>query len=152
MRLSKVLSSPCNYEFVEVGGFLEKKLSVGEQKEISIGKIRLNFYCEECDDTSTFWSSDELFCIGVNPRMISIDCVLKCECGSSVAIWFLVESYEDDIAISAPNVRILKRREKLLARVRFVGGQYTDYLDKAIQAYRDGLGAGSMVTVQWERS
>jgi hypothetical protein len=160
MRLSDVLSKPCTLEFVEIDGFMSKKLPDGKQQKIDVGKVSLNYYCKECSDTRTFSSSADLFCIGVNPRLISIDCVLKCICGVSVAVWFLVESYYGEDTDSekkyvnnyingiAPKVRVLKRREKLPEQVQLVGGQYADYaelLEKSMQAYRDGLGAGSMV-------
>jgi hypothetical protein len=145
MRLSHVLSKPPDITFVEVDDFLKTPLADGKQRQIDIGSIGLNFYCKKCDDTRTFWSTNKLYCIGVNHRQVSVDCVLKCECGVSVAIWFLVESYEEEISGRAPNVRILKRREKLSEQVRLVGGQYTDLLDKSLRAYRDGLGAGAMV-------
>ena len=148
MRLSDVLSKPCATEFVPIDGIMLKNLGVGKQKKLDIGKIGLNYYCAACNDIRTFWSSDELFCIGVSPRQISIDCVLRCGCGATVAMWFLVESMEDSIVGLAPNVRVLKRREKLSEQVRLVGGTnsgYTEMLDKAMRAYRDGLGAGSMV-------
>jgi hypothetical protein len=148
MRLSDVLSKPCFAEFVPIEGFLTKKLYIGKHQEIKIGQVALNFYCQNCGDTRTFWSDDKLYCIGVSPRLISIDCVLKCGCNSSVVIWFLVESFEDDIGGLSPTVRILKRREKLSEQVRLVGERYADYadlLDKAERAYRDGLGAGSLV-------
>jgi hypothetical protein len=127
---------------------MTKNLGVGKQKKLDIGKIGLNYYCAACNDIRTFWSGDELFCIGVSPRQVSIDCVLRCRCAVTVAVWFLVESLEDSIVGLAPNVRVLKRREKLSEQVRLVGGtnsEYTEMLDKAIRAYRDGLGAGSMV-------
>jgi hypothetical protein len=77
-----------------------------------------------------------------------------------VAVWFLVESYYgEDIDAEkrylnnyiygiAPRVRILKRREKLSEQVRLISEQYSEYdelLEKAKRAYRDGLGAGSIV-------
>jgi hypothetical protein len=58
-----------------------------------------------------------------------------------------VESYADIVGL-APEVRILKRREKISEQVQVVERQYAGYtglLDKAEQAYRDELGAGSIV-------
>jgi hypothetical protein len=147
MRLSDVLSKPPDSTFVQVDGFLKKKLSVGSQQGISICNIGLNYYCKGCDDTRTFWSGDKLYCIWINERQISIDCVLQCQCGSSVAVWFLIESYNDIIGLTA-DVRIIKRREKLSCMVvpsKEQYGEYTILLAKATQAYRDGLGAGSTV-------
>ncbi|MDR2925549.1 MAG: hypothetical protein LBU76_06345 [Azoarcus sp.] len=148
MRLYDVLSKPCSADFVQVDGFINRTISTGSQQKIEIGKVGLNFYCEQCGDTRTFWSNDKIYCVGVSSRQISIDCVLQCGCGTSVAVWFLVESYADEIAGLAPEVRILKRREKMSEQVRLVKGQYAGYaelLNKAEQAYRDELGAGSIV-------
>jgi hypothetical protein len=162
MRLSEVLSKNCITEFVEIDGFINRKISVGKQQKIDVGKVALNFYCNKCNDTRTFLSGADLYCIGVNQRQISIDCVLKCagDCGTSVAVWFLIECQDGEdtdnnrqyvnnyIYGIAPKVRILKRREKLSEQVRLVGGEYAEYaelLDKAVRAYRDGLGAGAMV-------
>ncbi len=149
MRLSDVLSKPCSAEFVQIDGFINKTISAGNQQKLDIGKIRLTFYCKQCHDIRTFESSDKIYCIGINSRQISIDCVLQCVCkNASVAVWFLVESYED-IAGRAPEVRILKRREKmseqaqLLIENKYAG--YAELLNKADQAYRDELGAGSIV-------
>lgn len=149
MRLSDVLSKPIIDKFVQVDGFLDnKRLGVGKQRKITVGKIGLNFFCRNCGDDRTFISGDELFSIGVNDHTISIDCVLKCpRCSSSVQIWFLVES-EDDMSLVAPNLRILKRSEKLSESVLFSKDQYGDFselLEKARRAYRDELGAGSIV-------
>jgi hypothetical protein len=162
MRLSEVLSKSYSPEFIEIDGFMNRKLSVGKQQKIDIGRVALNFYCNGCNDTRTFLSGTDLYSIVVNSRQVSIDCVLSCVggCDASVAVWFLVECQDGEdtdkdrqyvnnyIYGVAPKVRILKRREKLSGKVRLVSGQYSDYaemLDKAVRAYRDGLGAGSMV-------
>ncbi len=149
MRLSDVLSKPISNEFQQVEGFLgNRKLGLGKQKKIVVGKVGLNFFCKECFDDRTFCSNDELFCVGVNDHLISIDCVLKCSrCNSSVQTWFLVES-EDNISYSAPNVRILKRSEKLpdcVSPSKDRYGEYSELLEKAERAYRDDLGAGAIV-------
>jgi hypothetical protein len=101
MRLSDVLSKPLGTKFVQIDGFMTKRLTVGKQRQLDVGRIGLNFYCKQCNDLRTFWSSDKLYCIGVNDRQISIDCVLNCQCGSSVAVWFLVESYNPTLASAA---------------------------------------------------
>ena len=62
-------------------------------------------------------------------------------------MWFLVES-EDDITLPAPKVRIVKRSEKLQENVKPRMKQYGDFddlLSKAELAYREELGAGSIV-------
>ena len=162
MRLSKILSDPPSVNFVETERFLNTKLAVGKQRKIDTGKVALNFYCTECADSRTFLSDAELYCIGVTPRQISIDCVLSCvgECGATVAAWFLIECQDGEdtdknrqylsnyIYGIAPKVRVLKYREKLSEKVRLVDGQYAGYgemFDKAKRAYRDGLGAGAIV-------
>jgi len=149
MRLSDVLSKPTNETFAQVEGFLNNKnLGVGKQRKIAVGKVALNFFCKNCGDDRTFCSGDELFCIGVNNQTISIDCVLKCSvCSASVQVWFLVES-EELMSLAAPWVRIAKRSEKLSDMVLFGREKYGDFselLEKAHRAYRDELGAGSIV-------
>lgn len=113
MRLSDVLSKPQTHEFKQVEGFLDdKKLAAGKSKKIKVGQTAWNFYCKECEEVRTFISSEELYCIGVNEHLVSIDCVLHCHCGSSVQMWFLVDC-DGDIHGHMPEVRILKRSEKL---------------------------------------
>ncbi|MFC2013260.1 hypothetical protein ACFLUE_03125, partial [Chloroflexota bacterium] len=60
---------------------------------------------------------------------------------------FLVES-KNHISSSAPDVRVLKRTEKLTEQVLLSQSQYGDYselLEQAERAYRDELGAGAIV-------
>lgn len=149
MRLSDVLSKPLTSRFEQVEGFLgNTKLKCGKQKKIAVGKVALTYFCKRCDADLTFCSGDELFCIGINDRLVSIDCALRCSrCNELVPVWFLVEC-KDDIFSSAPEIRVLKRTEKLTGQVLLSRGQYGDFselLGKAEQAYRDELGAGSIV-------
>lgn len=149
MRLSEVLSKPPGNSFAQIEGFLGmQRLGIGKQKQIQVGKIALNFYCNNCGDDRTLYSGDKLFCIGVNSHLISIDAVLKCPCcDASVQTWFLIESDGDMIA-PAPRVRILKRSEKLSEGIRFsrdMADDFSELLDKAQRAYRDELGAGAIV-------
>lgn len=148
MRLSDVLSKPPTPEFKQIEGFLDgKSLPAGKSKKIKVGKAAWNFHCKECEEIRTFTSSEELFCIGVNEHLVSIDCVLHCHCGSSVQIWFLVDC-DGDIHSHTPEVRVLKRSEKLSHTVAINKEQYGDFselLEKAQRAYREGLGAGAVV-------
>lgn len=148
MRLSDVLSKMPILEFKQVEGFLgEIILSAGKQKKIQVGKVALNYYCKNCMDIRTFSSGQEIYCIGVNQHLVSIDCVIKCHCGASVQLWFLVDSV-DNISGRAPEVRILKRSEKLSNEVSLnkeIYGDYSELLEKSQRAHRDGLGAGAMV-------
>ena len=149
MRLSDVLSKQISDEFQQVEVFLgNQKLGFGKQKKINVGIVGLNFYCKECCDDRTFCSSKDLFCVGVNDHMVSIDCVLKCSrCGSTVQTWYLIES-ENLIYNIAPNVRILKRSEKLpdcVSPSKDRYGEYSELLEKAERAYRDELCAGAIV-------
>lgn len=148
MRLSEVLSKPPNKEYVQIDAFLQNKVGKASQKvDISVGSVALNFFCVSCEDTRTFWSSPKLTCIFVNKNIISIDCVLTCMCGSSIPACFLIES-KNDITGQAPALRILKKSVKLSDMVRINDnryGEFTPLLDKAIQAYTDGLGAGAIV-------
>lgn len=148
MRLSDVLSKPPSSEYVQVGGFLQnKKGTVGQKVDIDVGKIALNYFCANCDDMRTFYSSTKLTCLFVCKSLISIDCVLTCGCGATVPVWFLIEG-KDDLTTSSPNVRIKNRNSKLSGEVHASFSQYGEYtylLDKAEQAYNDGLGAGAIV-------
>jgi hypothetical protein len=148
MRLNEVLSKPPTLEFKQVEGFLgDKKLAVGKQRKIQIGKVALNYYCDSCTDIRTFCSGEELYCIGVNENLVSVDCVLNCHCGASVQIWFLVDC-DNNICGRVPEVRILKRSEKLSTGVLLDKEQYGEFsesLEKSQRAHREGLGAGAMV-------
>lgn len=151
MRLSDVLSKPISTNFVQIEGFLNnKKLKTGASKKLSEGKVALNFYCKNCNDQRTFYSGDDLFCIGVNQTTASIDCVLECpRCGASVQMWFLLECRgEDDIHNPYPYVRIAKRSEKFSEFVSINTenyGDFTEALEKAKRAAREKFGAGSIV-------
>lgn len=149
MRLSDCLSKPISAKFEQSEGFLDnKKLTCGKQKKITVGIIALSYFCKNCDSELTFYSGKELFCIGINDHLISIDCVLRCpRCGAVVPVWFLVES-ENEIYSAYPKVRILKRTEKLSENVALCLAKYGDYsvlLDQAEQAYRNELGAGAVI-------
>lgn len=148
MRLCNILSKPPTLEFKQVEGFLnEKRLATGKQRKLQIGEVGLNYYCKNCTDVRTFCASGEIYCIGVNDHIVSVDCVLNCRCGSSVQVWFLIDC-DGDICGRAPEVRILKRSEKLSAEVLLETERYGDFselLEKAQRAHHDGLGAGAMV-------
>ena len=148
MRLSEVLSNPSTPVFKQVDGFLgDKTLATGKQRKILVGDVSLLYYCKNCSGVRSFHSNDELYCIGVNESLISIDCVLSCHCGASVQVWFLIDC-NGDISGRAPEVRILKKSEKLSDAVLLYKEQYGEFselLEKAQRAYRDGLGAGSIV-------
>lgn len=148
MRLSDILSRSPSLEFKQVEGFLGGKIpAVGKQRKIQVGKIALNYFCKKCMDVRTFCSGEEIYCIGVNKHLISIDYVLNCYCGASVQIWFLVDC-EDDISGRAPKIRILKRSEKLSTDVSLDMERYGEFSElflKAQRAQHDRLGAGAMV-------
>lgn len=148
MRLSSILSKPPSFDFKEVDAFLlGKQGKCGQKVEINVGQIALNYYCENCEDLRTFYSQGRLSCIFVNKKLISIDSVLTCNCGSNVEAWFLVEC-ESDFTIINPKVRILKHCERLSSTVRKPNhrfGEYELWLRKAEQAYREELGAGAIV-------
>ena len=140
MRLSDVLSKPITTDYVQIEGFLgSRKLKTGNSKKIAVGKVALNYYCNNCGDQRTFYSGEDLFCIGVNEKTVSVDCVLECpRCGASVQMWFLLECREEDnIHSQYPYVRIAKRSEKFSEAVSFnteTYGDFTDALEKARKA------------------
>lgn len=148
MRLSDVLSKPPSSEYMQVDSFLvNKKGNTGQQINLSVGQVALNYFCSDCRDLRTFSSKGTLTCIFVNRHIVSIDCVLTCHCGTNVQVWFLVEC-EDDITSTVPKIRIMKRSQRLSDKVRPNNNQYGEFsvlLDKAEQAYRESLGAGSIV-------
>lgn len=148
MRLSDVLSKPPKQEFVQTDGFLiNKKGAIGQQVTLAVGKVMLNYYCSGCEDIRTFTSKGKLTCVFVNKHIVSIDSVLSCGCGANVQAWFLVEC-EEDICGQAPRIRIIKRSEKLSNLVKINNERYGDYsglLEKAERAFREDLGAGSIV-------
>ena len=148
MRLGGVLSKKPTEFYQEVEAFLlNKRGDTGQQVKLDVGQVMLNYFCIECEDLRTFISQGNLSCIFVNKHIISIDTVLTCACGTDVQFWFLVES-ENEINGLASKVRIIKRSEKLSDQAAINTnnyGAYTELLDKAEKAYREGLGAGSIV-------
>jgi len=143
-----VLSKKPGEEYTQVDGFLQdKKGKTGQNVNISIGKIGLNYFCRNCDDLRTFYYKDKLSIIFVNKNLISIDCVVTCGCGNAIPVWFLIES-KDDITGQAPYVKIIKKSDKLINTTKadvHRYGEFTKLLDKAEQAYNEELAAGAVV-------
>jgi hypothetical protein len=148
MRLGSILSKEPVKTYQEIEAFLlSKRGDIGQQVKLDVGQVMLNYYCTKCEDLRTFTSQGSLSCIFVNKQLISIDSVLTCGCGTDVQVWFLVES-ENEINGLAPKVRIVKRGEKLSTQVAISPhkyGKYSKLLNKAEKAYRENLGAGSIV-------
>ena len=148
MQLADVLSKPPSLEFKEIEHFLGKKtLTIGGQRKITAGQIGVNYFCKTCVDIRTFWSEKELYCIALNESMLSVDSVLKCHCGASVAIWYVVDFYTS-INDLAPKARVIKKVEKLSDKAEWNENrhkEFSDFLKKSQQAYHHGLGAGAMV-------
>ncbi len=149
MRLSDLLSQSPSKEFKQVDGFLQnKKGKLGQQVNINIGKIGVNYFCKTCNDLRTFFSSNKLSVIFVNKNLISIHAILCCGgCNNTIPIWFLIES-SDDITGQSPHVKIIKKNDKLINVTRTDFSKYkdsTELLDKAKQAYNEDLGAGATI-------
>ncbi len=148
MTLGDVLSKTPIDEYKQVEGFLlNKKGKIGQQEKLTNCNIALNYYCNNCDDIRTFCSVGNICCIFESKTLISIDGILSCNCGTTVRVWFLVES-RNDITLAAPEIRILKRTEKFSENVSLIDrgyGDFTEFLEKSKRAAREGFGAGSIV-------
>lgn len=123
-------------------------LQNGDFVEINAGRIALNFYCKRCEDSRTFMSPDRLHALIINENLISIDAFLQCPvCKTEIQVWFLLEV--KDMFTEEPKVKILKRTEKLSKNVSELRensfGIYTDLLEKAMRASREGFGAGAII-------
>lgn len=123
-------------------------LQNGDFVEIDAGRIALNFYCKKCEDSRTFMSPDRLHALIINENLISIDAFLQCPvCKTEIQVWFLLEV--KDMFTEEPKVKILKRTEKLSKNVSELRensfGIYTDLLEKAMRASREGFGAGTII-------
>nr|WP_303252867.1 hypothetical protein [uncultured Ruminococcus sp.] len=132
-----------NQEYEEMIG-----LQNGDFVEIDAGRIALNFYCKKCEDSRTFMSPDRLHALIINENLISIDAFLQCPvCKTEIQVWFLLEV--KDMFTEEPKVKILKRTEKLSKNVSELRensfGIYTDLLEKAMRASREGFGAGAII-------
>lgn len=149
MRLSDVLSKPIQNEYLQVDGFLQgKKGNIGQQVDLSVGNIALNYFCSKCDDLRTFYSKGKLMSIFVDENTISVDSVLECgACRSRTQVWFLVHS-ENDITSITPKVKIINLGRHLSDNVAIHSSKYGEYsvlLDKAELAYNNNLGAGAII-------
>lgn len=123
-------------------------LQNGDFVEIDAGRIALNFYCKKCEDSRTFMSPDRLHALIINENLISIDAFLQCPvCKTEIQVWFLLEV--KDMFTEEPKVKILKGTEKLSKNVSELRensfGIYTDLLEKAMRASREGFGAGAII-------
>ena len=151
MTLGDILSKPPIDEYKQVQGFLiNKKGRIGQQEKLSSCNIALNYYCNNCNDIRTFYSVGIISCIFENKNLISIDAILSCNCGTTVRVWFLVES-KNDITLPSPEIRILKKTEKFSDKAALIDDKYGDFtvfLEKAKRAAREGFGAGSIVYVR----
>lgn len=166
MNLStKVLNKPKSANYITVLPFVDSQkytdveenaseednityVKSGDFTEINAGKLALNFFCKNCDDTRTFMSSNKMHCLIVHNELISIDTFLSCPvCGTLIQVWILLEVKE--MFSEEPKVRILKRVDKLNENVTELNnrefGDFTELLEKALRASRDGFGAGAII-------
>lgn len=123
-------------------------LKNGDFVEIKAGRIALNFYCRNCEDLRTFMSPDKLHALIISENLISLDASLQCpDCKTEIQVWYLLEV--KDMFTEEPKVKILKRTEKLSENVSALRansfGKYTDLLEKAMRASREGFGAGAII-------
>lgn len=170
MRLSTVLSEYQNNTLREVESIIDKDkyydpdevmfdenrspVHNGTILNIDIGTIVIHFFCSIRNDTVTYKTqSHELHCLVINNKLISIDCTLDCiesdacnNCSKSIQAWFLVEA--DYIFSDKPIVRIVKYNFKVLDNIKFMYetlDSYSEWFAKADYAYRERLGAGSVI-------
>ncbi|MCM1173226.1 MAG: hypothetical protein NC393_14005 [Clostridium sp.] len=134
---------------MQVDGFLQgKKGHIGQQVDLTVGNIALNYFCSECDDLRTYCSNGKLTAIFVDKDTISIDAVLECgACKNCTQVWYLIH-LEGDITFGAPKIRILKLSKHLSEKVAIYGtkyGEYSSLLDKAELAYNNNLGTGAII-------
>lgn len=129
----------------------------GDFIELDIGRINLPFYSSKCQDTISFKSNQLLHCLIISDKMISIDCNLTCDnrnersprcqsCNCNVQSWFLIEA--NNIFSNSPNVKLLKTSHKLSKDLKLhieVGDKYKEWFSKADIAYKERLGAGSII-------
>lgn len=149
MRLSDVLSKSPQKEYIQVDGFLQgKKGNIGQQVNLSVGTIALNYFCAKCDDLRTYYSKGNLTSIFVDKNTISIDVVLECgACKSRTQAWFIIHSINDITSI-APEIKIVNLGRHLSKDVAIHSSKYGEYsvlLDKAELAYNNNLGAGAII-------
>ena len=152
MRLSDLLSKAPVSDEAQVERFLEVEegasLRWGEHQSIEVGRVLLNFNCNACRDIRTFVSDENLSCLIVGERMVSIDAGLMCPgCDAVVEAWFLVVSREDLLA-QAPTVRLeryVDNRRDVASRPGIGDQIFDSLLERARIAYEAHLGAGSMV-------
>lgn len=149
MRLSDILSNDPSIKFEQVENFMgNKNLKNGSQKKINAGVVGVPYFCKTCNSIITFNSKSDLYAVKISDNLVSIDINLKCSrCGESIATWFLIES-ENDMSSLAPNVRVIKKSEKLSNNVSLPDSQYGHYselLNCAKIAYNNGLGAGAII-------
>lgn len=171
MRLSSRLSDK-NKNFGEIESFIdwERYTNIPEEKsdeielisdgdflEIQIGRITLPFYSAICNDHVSFNSPQKLHCLFINKQTISIDCQLQCvdydakapkcqECKGCVQTWFLIGA--DDFFLSYPNINEIRQNFKLPEHIKLpmeTEDKYSEWLGKAEIAYKERLGAGSVI-------
>lgn len=160
---SKVLNKPISGNKITVVPFIDYNkytdniensseeiayVKSGDFIEINTSKIALNYYCMSCEDKRTFMSSDKLHCLIIRNDLISIDAFLSCpSCGALIQIWILLEV--KGMFSEEPKVKIIKRIDKLNENVTELThrefGDFTELLEKALRASREGFGAGSII-------
>ena len=168
MRLSTVLSEYENNAYRQVESIIDKDkyydpdediadenrepVENGSIIELDIGTLVLHFFCVNRNDNVTYRSSIQ-HCLVVNKNILSIDCILECidcdscrDCKRTIQAWFLVEA--DNVFSDKPNVKILKYNFKVPEDIKFfyeTSDIYAEWFAKADYAYREKLGAGSVI-------
>ncbi len=149
MRINEILSKPISDNFELIEEFINSPLKIGKIRKINAGSVNRIYFCKKCNLPSSFVSMDDIHCILVNNRMLSISTTLKCTgCDETIPMWFLVESQKPFNETTYHNVRLLLAIEKLSENVSLNTGNYgkfTDLLEKADISFRNQLGSAAMI-------
>lgn len=149
MRLSELLNKAPDKNIYQVENFLGfKRYAWGRTRNIKVGIVFRNYYCEACRDYRSFQSKGSLSCLIVNESTVSIDIALRCPgCDAGREAWFLLRT-TDSLYAPSPHMRLKRYAEMKVHSIGdtpMVRDEVQFLLAQAQVAYNAGLGAGAMV-------